>query len=284
MSGSLIALTPLDLAVAASFVMLAAGISIVLRLGVERRLLVAAVRTVIQLGLLGLVLEKIFAVRTPVLVVVMLLAMIGFAGREAVARSSRRYPGIWFDALLTMAVSCLLVGGVVTQVVVGVHPWFDPQYVIPLLGMILGNSLNGISLALERLLEHLDTRRAEVELLLAFGATRAEALRDPLRVALRTGLIPITNAMTAAGIVALPGMMTGQILAGAPPMQAVAYQVVVMFMLAAANAIGAVVISLGATRRLVTREGVLRLERLRSLDGGRRRERARPASSGRSHR
>ena len=271
MSPGLIALTPSDLAVASLFIVAAAGLSIALRLGIERRLLVAAVRTVVQLGLLGLVLERVFAVRTPLLVVVMVAAMIGFAGREAVARSSRRYRGIWFDAWLTMTVSCLLVGGAVTRLVVGVTPWWEPQYVIPLLGMILGNSLNGISLALERLLEHLDTRRAEVELLLAFGATRAEALREPLRMALRTGLIPITNAMTAAGIVALPGMMTGQILAGTPPMQAVAYQVVVMFMLAAANAIGAVVIATGATRRLVTREGVLRLDRLRLAGGSRRR-------------
>ena len=272
MSGALIHLTPADLAVAALFVVAAAGASIALGLGIERRLAVAAVRTVLQLGLLGLVLERVFAVRRPLFVGLMVLAMIGFAGREAVARSRRRYHGIWLDAWLTMALSCLVVGGVVTQVVVGVRPWFDPQYVIPLLGMILGNSLNGISLALERLLEHLDTRQAEVELLLAFGATRSEALREPLQTALRTGLIPITNAMTAAGIVSLPGMMTGQILAGSPPMQAVAYQVVVMFMLAAANAMGSILVSIGATRRLVTAEGVLRLDRLRRLDvGGRRR-------------
>ncbi len=269
MNPALIALTPSDLVVASLFVLVAAGLSVALRLGLERRILVAAVRTVVQLGLLGLVLERVFAVRRPIVVVAMIAWMIVFAGREAVARSTRRYGGIWLDAWLTMTVSCLLVGGVVTRVVVGVTPWWEPQYVIPLLGMILGNSLNGISLALERLLEHLDTRRAEVELLLAFGATRAEALREPLRTALRTGLIPITNAMTAAGIVALPGMMTGQILAGTPPMQAVAYQVVVMFMLAAANAIGAVVISLGATRRLVTREGTLRLERLFRAGGAR---------------
>lgn len=265
MSEALIHLTPLDLGVAALFVVAAAAASIVLRLGVERRLAVAALRTVVQLGLLGLVLERVFAVRRPLFVVLMVAAMIGFAGREAVARSSRRYAGIWLDAWLTMALSCLVVGGAVTQVVVGVRPWYDPQYVIPLLGMILGNSLNGISLALERLLEHLDSRRAEVELLLAFGATRAEALREPRRSALRTGLIPIINAMTAAGIVSLPGMMTGQILAGAPPMQAVAYQVVVMFMLAGANAMGSILISLAATRRLVSAEGVLRLDRLRTL-------------------
>jgi putative ABC transport system permease protein len=163
-----------------------------------------------------------------------------------------------------MAVSCLAVGGVVTQVVVGVHPWFDPQYVIPLLGMILGNSLTGVALGLDRFLEHLAVRRAEVELRLAFGATRAEALTPPLRDAMRTGMIPILNSMAAAGIVSLPGMMTGQILAGSPPLQAVAYQVVVMFMIAAAVAIGAMLVVLAAGRRLMDADGVLRLEGLQA--------------------
>ncbi len=272
---ALIHLTPADLALATLLVGAAAGLSVILGLGIERRLGIAAARTVVQLGLLGLVLEKIFAVRRPVFVLAMLAAMIFFAGREAVARSARRYPGIWTDAWFTMAASCLIVGGVVTQIVVGVEPWYDPQYVIPLLGMILGNSLNGISLALERLLEHLHSRAHEVELHLAFGATRSEALSGPLRTALRTGLIPVINAMTAAGLVSLPGMMTGQILAGAPPLQAVAYQVMVMFMLAAANALGSILITFGAARRLVAPDGSLRLGRLR--------EAARPARGGTSH-
>ncbi|NOZ96065.1 MAG: iron export ABC transporter permease subunit FetB [Acidobacteria bacterium] len=275
MNAGLIQLSPLDLLVASGFVVVAAGISMGLKLGIERRLGIAALRTVVQLGLLGLVLEKVFAVRRPVVVLAMLAAMIFFSGREAVARSTRRYTGIGLDAWLTMTVSCLLVGGAVTQVVVGVRPWFDPQYVIPILGMILGNSLNGVSLSLERLLETLDARRHEVELLLAFGAARAEALRDPMRAAVRTGMIPITNAMTVAGLVSLPGMMTGQILAGAPPLQAVAYQIVVMFMLAASNAFGAILIAYGASRRLVAPDGSLRLERLRTVEdrgrGGRKR-------------
>jgi putative ABC transport system permease protein len=128
--------------------------------------------------------------------------------------------------------------------------------------MILGNSLNGIALCLDRFLEHLETRVAEIELHLCFGATRREALREPMRVAVRTGMIPIINAMAAAGIVSLPGMMTGQILAGAPPLQAVAYQIVVMFMIAAASALGAMATAVAAGHRLVAPDGSLRLDRL----------------------
>jgi putative ABC transport system permease protein len=253
-----------QLAIATLLIIAAGVVSLALRLGVERRLGVAALRTVIQLGLLGLVLEQIFALRNPVLVVGLLVLMTAFAAREAVGRASRHYRGIVVDAWLTMAATCLVVGGMVTQVVVGVEPWYEPQYVIPLVGMILGNSLTGISLCLDRFMDHLEVRSAEVELRIAFGANRRQALAGPLRDAVRTGMIPIINAMAAAGIVSLPGMMTGQILAGSPPLQAVAYQIVVMFMIAAAVALGAMLVVVLAGRHFMGPDATLRLDRLTS--------------------
>jgi putative ABC transport system permease protein len=257
-----IELGPMQLAIAALLVVAAGIVSLALQLGVERRLATAALRTVIQLGLLGLVLERVFSLRNPLLIVGLLVLMTVFAAREAVSRATRRYRGILVDAWLTMAVSCFAVGGIVTSLVVGVEPWYEPQYVIPLLGMILGNSLTGIALGLDSFLDHLDVRSAEVELRIAFGATRHEALAAPLRDAIRTGMIPIINSMAAAGIVSLPGMMTGQILAGSPPMQAVAYQIVVMFMLAAAVAFGAMLVVVLAGRHFMGTDAALRLDRL----------------------
>ena len=259
-----IELGPQQLAIATLLIVGAGVVSLILRLGVERRLGLAALRTVIQLGLLGLVLEQIFALRSPVLVVGLLLLMTAFAAREAVVRASRRYRGILVDAWLTMAATCFVVGGMVTQVVVGVEPWYEPQYVIPLVGMILGNSLTGISLCIDRFMDHLEVRSAEVELRIAFGATRREALAAPLRDAVRTGMIPIINAMAAAGIVSLPGMMTGQILAGSPPLQAVAYQIVVMFMIAAAVALGAMMVVVLAGRHFMGPDATLRLDQMTS--------------------
>jgi putative ABC transport system permease protein len=260
----LIQLGPLQLGIATGLIVAAGVVSLVLRLGVEKRMGVAALRTVIQLGLLGLILERVFAVRNPYIVVGLLLLMTVFAAREAVSRASRGYRGILADAWLTMAATCFLVGGIVTQVVVGVEPWYDPQYVIPLLGMILGNSLTGISLCLDRFLDHLETRSDEVELRIAYGATRREALSAPLKDAVRSGMIPIINSMAAAGIVSLPGMMTGQILAGSPPMQAVAYQIVVMFMIAAAVALGAMLVVVLAGRHFMGIDATLRLDRMNS--------------------
>ncbi len=261
MSGYIV-LTPFDLSLAAFFILVAGLFSVVFRLGVERRLFVAALRTVVQLSLLGLVLEWIFSQKTFYPVLLILCFMVFMAGREAVARSKNRYPLILLDTTLVMTASALVVGSVVTQIILGVSPWYNPQYVIPLIGMILGNSLNGVSLALDSFLDYLRHRRPEIELFLSFGATKWEALRLPMRYAIRRGLIPIINAMSVAGIVSLPGIMTGQILAGIPPIQAVAYQILIMFMLAGAYTFGTIFVTFLAGHKLLTSENRLALEKL----------------------
>src|SRR5262249_33585000 len=133
-----------------------------------------------------------------------------------------------------------LMGCTALFVIVPVKPWYSPQHAIPLLGMILGNTLSGISLGLDRLGGELRARRTQVETLLALGATRWEAAREPMRHGVRTGMIPIVNGMMVVGIVSLPGMMTGQLLAGIAPIQAVKYQIVIMFLIASGTALGVV--------------------------------------------
>jgi putative ABC transport system permease protein len=135
-------------------------------------------------------------------------------------------------------------------VIVRVRPWYAPQYAIPLLGMILGNTLNGVSLGLDRLGTELAGKRDQVESLLALGATRWEAARGPIEQAVKTGLIPTINAMMVVGIVSLPGMMTGQLLAGTSPVEAVKYQIVIMFLIASGTALGTVLVVLLSFRRL----------------------------------
>jgi putative ABC transport system permease protein len=159
-----------------------------------------------------------------------------------------------------MAASSLMITVTATRLIVGVTPWFAPHYLIPLLGMVLGNTMNGISLSIDHLLESLSERRAEVEMELALGASRWEAARGPLSQAIRRGMIPITNTMMVVGIVALPGMMTGQILAGADPLVAVKYQIMIMFMIAAGTALGSMTASLLAYRRLFNSKHQLRSE------------------------
>lgn len=239
-----------QLAWAAALVLINVGISLALRLGLEWRLTVAAVRTVAQLLLIGLVLEWVFAHATWPLVLGMLIVMTVIAGVAAVRRADRRYAGIWFDSVVSVWASTWFVSALALTLIVPVQPWWRPQYAIPLAGMIMGNALSGISLGLDRLGEFLTSRRGEVETLLALGATRWEAARGPIRESLRTAMIPTINSMIVVGIVALPGMMTGQLLAGVSPLEAVKYQIAILFLIAAGTALGAVGVVLLSYRRL----------------------------------
>lgn len=226
------------------------ALSLALKLGLERRLAIAGFATVIQLLLIGFVLEWIFRVNRWYVVVAVMILMTIIAGSAAIRRTHVRYPGIWLTSVVSVWSSSWLMMSLALFAIIRVEPWYSPQYAIPLLGMILGNTLNGISLGLDRLGSELSARRYQVESLLALGATRWEAARQPIQEAVRTGLIPILNAMMVVGIVSLPGMMTGQILAGTNPIEAVKYQIVIMFLIASGTALGTVSVVLLSYRRL----------------------------------
>ena len=251
-----------DLVLAMVLVLVAGLVSLGLRLGLERRLAWAATRTVVQLLLVGYVLKFVFALDKAWAVLLLMGFMILMASRNAVQRASRRYRGVELDTFFTLSLCSTLSTLAVTQGVLSVDPWYKPQYLIPLLGMVLGNGLTGISLALDVVLERFHEDRALIEMELAHGATRWEAARDVLRGAVRRGMIPIINSMHVVGIVSLPGMMTGQILAGNPPLLAVRYQIVVMFMIAASTSLGCMGMALLAYRRLFNHKHQLRSDRI----------------------
>lgn len=252
-----------QLALASALLLVAIGLSVALRLGLTRGLAVAATRMVVQLSLLGLVLDWVFATESPVVVIGLAVGMALLAGHAAVRRTSRRYGGVWLDALVSVLGASFVVTGATVLGVLRVDPWFDPQYMIPLHGMLLGNALTGISLALDRFLDGTATGRALIDSRLALGATRWEAARPLVRDAVRTGLVPITNSMAVMGVVSLPGMMTGQLLAGADPDRAIRYQILIVFMIAACVALAALGVVLLAYRRLFTPDHRFHPARLR---------------------
>jgi len=198
----------------------------------------------------GYLLQWVVDLRSPWLVAGVVAVMLAVAGHAAVGRSSRTLAGLVWLAMASLVVSGLATVYAVTAVVVGSEPWWEPRYLIPLLGMILGNSLTGISLGVDSLLESFDAGRETIETDLALGATRWEAALPAIREAVRRAMIPMINSMLVVGLVSLPGMMTGQILQGADPAQAVKYQIVVMFMIAAATSLGSIGIALLTFRRL----------------------------------
>jgi len=264
MSG-IIQLSPFDLSVAAVLVVALALVCRRLRLGVGGRLLWSAMRTVIQLSLIGFVLKALFASSSPIWVVLMALVMLLGAGREVRARQKHPLRGGWgFGVgLSAMFVSSFTVAVLALTVVVGPEPWYAPRYAIPLLGMLLGNTMNGLSLSLNHLTLNVRQNRPAIETRLALGQTRQEAVEDIRHESVRTGLIPIINSMAAAGIVSLPGMMTGQILAGNPPVDAVKYQILIMFLIAGGTGFGTLAAVWMASHRLFDDRHRLRLDRLR---------------------
>ena len=259
----LILLGPWQIALAAGLILINGAISLLLKLGLERRLLVASIRTVVQLLLIGLVLEWIFFPGRPWYVVTALMVVMTLiAAGAAVQRTGYRYRGIWADSIVAMGASSWLIAAVALLGIIRPDKWYMPQYAIPLLGMILGTTLNGISLSLDRLGEELDTKRDQVETLLALGATRWEAAHEAIQRAVRTGMIPLINRMMIVGLVNLPGMMTGQILGGVEPFDAVMYQIVVMFLVAAGASLGACSAVLSSYLRLFSKDHQFLAERL----------------------
>lgn len=259
-----ITLDYIDLMLAASLVLLNAGLSIILQLGLAKRFLIAAARMAVQLMLVGLALKMLFAAASPFWTVLAALAMVSFAGYEVMARQDRRFRGWWGYGLgaSTVLTAALLVTVFALTTQVRPDPWYDPRYAIPILGMILGNTMTGVGLGLHTLTAAAHRERIAIEAQLALGATRAQAFRVVSRFSLRTAMIPIINSMTATGLIALPGMMTGQILSGVDPVEAVKYQLLISFLIAGGASIGALVAVIGGARLLSDSRHRLRLDRL----------------------
>ncbi len=261
---NLISLSAIDLSIAAALVLFIALLQWWMRLGNTRALLTAGLRTVAQLLLLGLVLKMVFAISGLSWIVLMSIVMLLAAGREVMVRQKRRFIGSWGFLLGTcsMFVSAFSVTLLALLVIVQPDPWYLPRYSIPLLGMLLGNTLNGITLGLDNLTRSVWEQSRSIDGRLALGETWRSAISDIRRDSIRVGMIPIINAMSVAGLVSLPGMMTGQILAGTPPIEAVKYQILIIFLIAAGTGLGTITAIVIGCRRLFDDRERLRLDRL----------------------
>ena len=260
-----ILLSPGDLAVAASLIGLDAVLSVALRLNLHRQLLWASVRMVVQLVAVGYLLRLVFALHNPAATVVLVVAMAAIAAREIAARPERRFKGLAGLGLSAgaVALTTVVTVGLALSTAIRPHPWYDARYAVSLAGIILGSVLNAGSLSLDTLLSAVARERPSIEAQLALGVSFREASAPLLRQAIRRGLLPIVNQMSAAGVITLPGIMTGQILAGLDPLEAVKYQILLMFLLAGASGLSAAAIAFAALRRLTDERQRLRLDRLR---------------------
>lgn len=253
---------------ASILVIILAALSWHLRLGVSNQLLIAAVRTTVQLLLVGLVLKALFANAGLGWILLIAFVMLLVAGREVLARQQRKLSGLWGYGVgvSAMFVSTFVLTFFALTVIINAEPWYTPQYAIPLLGMMLGNTMNGIALGMDRLLQNCWQQRNIIEARLLLGQPKHVAIDNIQKESMRTGMMPMINAMAAAGIVSLPGMMTGQILSGTDPLEAVKYQILIMFMITAGAGLGTLVAIQLTGHRLFDDRHRLRLDHL-SGDG-----------------
>ena len=259
-----IALSHFDLALASILVLLLALLSWRMQLAISKQLIIAALRTVVQLTLIGLVLKTVFTHVNIFWVTAITLVMLSIAGWEILSRQKRKLKGWWGFGISTgsLFISSFLTAILALLVVIQSDPWYHPQYAIPLLGMLLGNTMSGIALGMDRLIQTAWQQRAIIEQRLMLGQTSVQAIGDIRRESMRAGMIPIINAMAAAGVVSLPGMMTGQILAGAAPVEAVKYQILIMFLVSAGTGFGVVSVLWLLSKRLFDDRHRLRFDQL----------------------
>jgi len=236
---------------------IAIGLSAWQRLGLEWSFAIASGRTVVQLLVVGSILAIVFEWQNPGAVLAVIAGMLTIAAIEThnrIGMPAQRKKGkkpamllplIWGAILL----STVLTLGYVNLLVIRPEVWYDPQYLIPLAGIVLGNAMNGAAIAGERLVRMIQNNRQEIETHLCLGATPQQAIAQYHKDAVKAGLIPTINAMMVVGIVTLPGIITGQLLSGVDPLEAASYQILIMLMLAFATLITTLLVTEGLYRQ-----------------------------------
>jgi putative ABC transport system permease protein len=246
---SLIELDLLDLAFAVGLMGAAIGLSAWERLGLELNLALATGRTILQLAVLGYVLEFIFALNNPWAVVGILAVILTISAIVARNRITQKIPQmlplVWGAIFVSNSIVIIYTIFFILQP----ERWFEPQYVIPIAGVVLGNSMNAAALAGERLVSTINSSQVEIETHLSLGATPQQAIVQYRKEAIRTGLIPTLNQMMLIGMVTLPAITSGQLIGGVNPLEAVSYQILIMFAIAFANLLTSILVTRGISRQ-----------------------------------
>jgi putative ABC transport system permease protein len=246
--------------VAALLVALAIVLSRAARLGLEKDLGLGAIRAAVQLVAIGYALRLLITTNHPAAVILVVTVMWVVAAFTSTQRLQHGPPaGVLFPyALAAIGLGAFVALVPVFVLVIPPRPWFDARYVIPIGGMMLSSAMNVVAQVFERLFASATADEATLEQLLALGASPKQALASHVRAALRAALIPTINGLVTVGLVALPGMMTGQILSGVAPEQAVRYQIVIMYQLVAVAAVGGFAAARFARGLLFTEDAQLR--------------------------
>jgi putative ABC transport system permease protein len=245
----LIKLDLVDLAIAVGLMAIAIGLSAWEKLGLELNLAIATGRAILQLLVLGYVLDFIFALDNPWAVLAILAVMLTITAIVARNRIGQKIPYVlplvWGAILVSTALTVLYTNFLIIQP----DRLYEPRYVIPLAGILLGNAMNAAAIAGERLVSTLNTLPVEIETHLSLGATPQQAVSQYRKEAIRAALIPTLNQMMLVGMATLPAITAGQLLAGVKPLDAVSYEILIVFMVAFANLLTTVLVTKGLYRQ-----------------------------------
>ena len=254
----LIRLDILHLALALGMMAITIALSAWERLGLEWSLAIASGRTILQLLVVGYVLAVIFALNNPWAVLALLAVMLTIATVVARNGTSKKIP-----QLLPLLGGAILISTALTLgyalLVIQPATWYEPQYLIPLAVIVVGSGMNGAVIAGERLISSINASQLEIETHLSLGATPEQAVAQYRKEAIKAALTPTLNSMMVVGMVTLPGMLTGQLLSGVNPLDAVSYQIVIMFMLAFANLVTTLLVTRGLCRQFFNQTAQLKL-------------------------
>lgn len=257
MNNGYIEISNLQLVLSVSLVLITGLISALLQLGLLKSLIWGTVRAFVQLSLIGYVLTFVFKLNNLLIIIPIILLMIWVASREATRRINNAPYKPAAMTFYSLTASTFIVGLIVVVLIISPHPWYSARVMIPIFGMLLGNSMNAIALSLDRLYSEVQSHADEVEQLLCFGATPWESVISLVKKAISAGMMPTINSLMVVGLVSLPGMMTGQILAGMDPQSAVRYQFVVQIMIAASVAIGCLLMVGLSYKKMFNQDGSL---------------------------
>ncbi|KAA8817832.1 ABC transporter permease [Bifidobacterium callitrichos] len=246
---------------AGSGVGMSAGVSGLMRMGIGRSLMWSACRALLQLCAMGFVVGYVIRADNVLLVFATIGVMLVAAVQITLSRAKGVPKGLAGPVLLSLTITMLLMIALVTELVVRPHPWYAPQLVVPLTGMLLGNTVSALAVGLSRFYESMDERRDEIDTMLALGATAWEAARPSIVSSIRLGLLPTMATLASCGIVTIPGMMAGQVIAGGDPLEAAKYQFVVFAAIASLT-----LVADGLIMAMVYRTCFTALDQFRSAD------------------
>ncbi|KAF9260214.1 hypothetical protein L218DRAFT_932813 [Marasmius fiardii PR-910] len=252
-----------NVALAFTFILFNAFLSTVLQLDIGGSLITAAVRCVVQLALVGTILQKVFEADNPwaVAAIAFFLNLTGTL-EIVINKSKRRHNHIFSSVLVGLLGSTIPISIIGSRFAMSEERFWTPSRYIPVVGMLCGSTINAVVIALNYVLKEIEENRDRIETYLAFGASRAEATQPIAKEALRFALTPVINQMSVIGIIAIPGMMTGAILGGSSVTQAAKLQMIIMFLISSSTALASIACTTYAISTVVDGEHRVRSDKV----------------------